>query len=209
MIELILAIVVVAIVGVSVPFILKHANTMNTKSVVQESVLNAKTYMALILKSPFTCDYIEDKDNEGQLFPMFYDGNSDFYAKNGLNGFNRRNFQPREGRNLSKKCSNNSKYTLKSIDDFAAVDADKLEVNNPTRDFIVGSKYKVEVELLKNDPFRVAGGVAHNNDVKRVTINTTAHDGDSKNEITIGLTGFASNIGDSPILEIRDFEGQK
>ena len=65
LIELILSIVVVAIISTSIPLVLKTTSELNQKAVTQESLMNAKTYMGLILKAPFSDKVIKVSTNIG------------------------------------------------------------------------------------------------------------------------------------------------
>ncbi|MBE3605811.1 prepilin-type N-terminal cleavage/methylation domain-containing protein [Campylobacter sp. RM13119] len=186
LIEVVLALIVVAIVSVSIPIIIKQTNVANTKALTQESILNAKTYMSLVLKSAFTCDYISE--NENTLVPIFNDTN--FYESNFISDDGRRNFQPKTGANLDKACPE-SITNIKSIANFTGnvnMEATK------ERDYILSSTYNVTVSNFNS-----------NNDIKRIDIKTKAYDKQS-HETEVTLSGFAVNIGDSGLLNTKEWQ---
>ena len=122
MIELILSIVIVAIVSLSLPLVMKLTSQTNAKAMTQESIMNAKTYMSLILKAPFSKETV--KTSNGALSPRVYEGGDidepTFYEKFGLNGDGRRIFYNLTTRgNIDKPptTGNNEEYiSKKSID---------------------------------------------------------------------------------------------
>ena len=101
-IELILSIVVVAIISTSIPLVLKTTSELNQKAVTQESLMNAKTYMGLILKAPFSDKVIKVSTNIGgssaetaYFFPIILkpgDKRSEFYKINKITGDGHRVF---------------------------------------------------------------------------------------------------------------------
>ena len=54
LIELILSVLVVAIVSASLPLAVRTTSNLSEQSLMQEGLMNAKTYMSLILKAPFS-----------------------------------------------------------------------------------------------------------------------------------------------------------
>ena len=102
LIELILSIVVVAIISTSIPLVLKTTSELNQKAVTQESLMNAKTYMGLILKAPFSDKVIKVSTNIGgssaetaYFFPIILkpgDHRNEFYKINKITGDGHRVF---------------------------------------------------------------------------------------------------------------------
>ena len=100
LIELILSIVVVAIISTSIPLVLKTTSELNQKAVTQESLMNAKTYMGLILKAPFSNRIIKISNvsasaETAYFFPIILkpgDKRNEFYKINKITGDGHRVF---------------------------------------------------------------------------------------------------------------------
>ena len=54
-IELILSIVVMGVVFLSIPTIVMQNSRNNTSAIIQQSVMDTKTRLALVLKAPWNC----------------------------------------------------------------------------------------------------------------------------------------------------------
>lgn len=211
LLELVLSIIVVAIVSVSVPTIISQTSQANAKSLLQESVMNAKTYMTLVLKSPFTCAHISTNPNSP--LPIFYGERVDgvynnFYQEWNLNGDGRRFFLPKISRTTAPVSQNNVNLNLacgsgaqKSINDFSGNRVDGINNTftvdpNPksgriSRDFIVGSTYTTDITNSDN-----SFGNRLDSDVKRVRVTVALTNAPRNSPANIALDGFATNIGD-------------
>ncbi|EJP75571.1 MULTISPECIES: type II secretion system protein [Campylobacter] len=205
LIELILSIVIVAIVSLSLPLVMKLTSQTNAKAMTQESIMNAKTYMSLILKAPFSKETV--KTSNGALSPRVYEGGDidepTFYEKFGLNGDGRRIFYNLTTRgNIDKPptTGNNEEYiSKKSIDDFATkeltINYDKDKGIKLKRDYVVKSQYSVKV----NDGSNTFKG-ASNNDIKEVVIQAISYGESQGIKTDVTIRGFVANIGDSGFL---------
>ncbi|QKF61000.1 type II secretion system protein [Campylobacter curvus] len=207
LIELILSIVIVAIVSLSLPLVMKLTSQTNAKAMTQESIMNAKTYMSLILKAPFSKETV--KTSNGALSPRVYEGGDidepTFYEKFGLNGDGRRifyNLTRRGNIDKSSTTGNNEEYiSKKSIDDFATkeltINYDKDKGIKLKRDYVVKSLYSVVIE--KNKPNEVFKD-ASSKDIKEVVINALSYGDNRETQTNVTLQGFVANIGDSGFL---------
>ena len=93
LIELILSVLVVAIVSASLPLAVRTTSNLSEQSLMQEGLMNAKTYMSLILKAPFSDQVLIAGKNtmpssittqEAIIFPLIIcdqGANPDFYQK--------------------------------------------------------------------------------------------------------------------------------
>lgn len=203
LIELILSIVIVAIVSLSLPLVMKLTSQTNAKAMTQESIMNAKTYMSLILKAPFSKETV--KTSNGALSPRVYEGGDidepTFYEKFGLNGDGRRIFynknNPKNFIDRPPTTGNNEEYiSKKSIDDFATkeltINYDKDKGIKLKRDYVVKSQYSVKV----NDGSNTFKG-ASNNDIKEVVIQAISYGENQGIKTDVTIRGFVANIGDS------------
>lgn len=206
LIELILSIVIVAIVSLSLPLVMKLTSQTNAKAMTQESIMNAKTYMSLILKAPFSKETV--KTSNGALSPRVYEGGDidepTFYEKFGLNGDGRRIFynknNPKNFIDRPPTTGNNEEYiSKKSIDDFATkeltINYDKDKGIKLKRDYVVKSQYSVKV----NDGSNTFKG-ASNNDIKEVVIQAISYGESQGIKTDVTIRGFVANIGDSGFL---------
>lgn len=207
LIELILSIVIVAIVSLSLPLVMKLTSQTNAKAMTQESIMNAKTYMSLILKAPFSKETV--KTSNGALSPRVYEGGDidepTFYEKFGLNGDGRRIFynknNPKNFIDRPPTTGNNEEYiSKKSIDDFETkeltINYDKDKGIKLKRDYVVRSQYSVEIEKKKSQIFKDAS----KDDLKEIVIKALSYGGRSDIEVKVELRGFVANIGDSGFL---------
>ncbi|WP_169754519.1 type II secretion system protein [Campylobacter curvus] len=208
LIELILSIVIVAIVSLSLPLVMKLTSQTNAKAMTQESIMNAKTYMSLILKAPFSKETV--KTSNGALSPRVYEGGDidepTFYEKFGLNGDGRRIFynknNPKNFIDRPPTTGNNEEYiSKKSIDDFATkeltINYDKDKGIKLKRDYVVKSQYSVVIKKdIPNEVFKDASP----KDIKEVVINALSYGDNRETQTNVTLQGFVANIGDSGFL---------
>ncbi|MBR8464387.1 prepilin-type N-terminal cleavage/methylation domain-containing protein [Campylobacter sp. faydin G-24] len=190
LIEAVLSIIIISLISTGVPLIIKQISQTNKTSLLQESVMNAKTYLITTLNAPFTCEHINNNPNE--LLPIFY-GNLntngeyiDFYKKWHIQGDGRRNFMPKDGVNLNKSCGAND---IKSINDFSG---ENFNLNGNNLDFIISSAYQIDV---KNDN-KIFN---ENEDIKHIKVIAT------NNDTQINLSGFVANIGDAAELNTKEW----
>ncbi|QCD52911.1 type IV pilus modification PilV family protein [Campylobacter sp. RM16192] len=177
LLELVISIVVMGIVFLSIPTIIMQNAKNNTSAIIQQSVMDTKTHMALILKTPWGC--VNDPSLMGKPTPIFNgDPANNFYTKNLIGENDRRNFS-----NISKNeaCLSSEK----NIDFFDKKEAYvEFATKSYSRDNIVKASLKSEVGTMTND------------NIKIIKINTIVAQTNPNTNII--LTAYSANIGDSP-----------
>lgn len=204
LIELILSIVVVAIISTSIPLVLKTTSELNQKAVTQESLMNAKTYMGLILKAPFSDKVIKVSTNIGgssaetaYFFPIILkpgDQRNEFYKINKITGDGHRVFSYTNSPDLARDTA------VRSVDYYKTKNKN-LNTANQSRDYIVGSDYEVSVNE-SNGWFKPNLGL-DNSDVKEIVVTATAYKNDTKQETTSVLRAYAFNLGEGGSLNTK------
>ena len=202
LIELILSIIIVAVVSTSVPLVLKTTSQLNQKAITQESLMNAKTYIGLILKAPFSNEIIKASNLSGStqtayFFPIILkpnDTRNEFYKKNKIVGDGHRLFAYI---NSSELIANSS---VRSVSYYATKDK-SLNTSDQTRDYIVSSEYNVKVKD-GNGEFK-PNLALDSSDVKEIILTTISYKNDAKQETTLVLRAYAFNIGESGSLNTK------
>ena len=202
LIELILAIVVVAVVSASIPLVLKMTSELNQKAVTQESLMNAKTYMGLILKAPFSNRIVKvtQDGNAAYFFPIILEPNdkrNEFYKVNKIGGDGHRAFAYANSDLLSTDNS------VRSVE-FYKTKNKNLNTENQNRDYIVGSSYEVSVTNGSGD-FKPALGLK-DSDVKEIIVTATSYKDGGKSETTSVLKAYAFNLGESGSLNTKEWK---
>ena len=201
--ELILSIIVVAIVSISIPLVLKTTSELNQKAITQESLMNAKTYMGLILKAPFS-DRIIKVSNLGSsaetayFFPIILkpgDKRNEFYKINKITGDGHRVFAYENSPDLEPPDA-----SIRSVDYYEKRNKN-LNTANQNRDYIVGSEYNATIKKGNGDfkpnlPLK-------NSDVKEIIVTVTSYKNDTKQETTSVLKAYAFNLGESGSLNTK------
>ena len=205
LIELILSIVVVAIISTSIPLVLKTTSELNQKAVTQESLMNAKTYMGLILKAPFSDKVIKVSTNIGgssaetaYFFPIILkpgDHKNEFYKINKITGDGHRVFAYENSPDLAGDTA------VRSVDYYGRILDKNLNTTNQNRDYIVGSDYNVIVNE-SNGWFKPNLGL-DNSDVKEIVVTATSYKNDTKQETTSVLRAYAFNLGEGGSLNTK------
>ena len=206
LIELILSIVVVAIISTSIPLVLKTTSELNQKAVTQESLMNAKTYMGLILKAPFSDKVIKVSTNIGgssaetaYFFPIILkpgDKRSEFYKINKITGDGHRVFAYENTSDLARDTA------VRSVDYYKTRNKN-LNTANQNRDYIVGSDYNVIVNesngwFKPKLPLKIKSS-----DVKEIVVTATSYKNDTKQETTSVLRAYAFNLGEGGSLNTK------
>ena len=203
LIELILSIIVVAIVSISIPLVLKTTSELNQKAITQESLMNAKTYIGLILKAPFS-DRIIKVSNLGSsaetayFFPIILksgDKRNEFYKINKITGDGHRVFAYENSPDLEPPDT-----SIRSVDYYSKRNKN-LNTTNQNRDYIVGSDYNATIkngngDFKPNLPLK-------SSDVKEIIVTATAYKNDTKQETTSVLKAYAFNLGESGSLNTK------
>ena len=204
LIELILSIVVVAIISTSIPLVLKTTSELNQKAVTQESLMNAKTYMGLILKAPFSDKVIKVSTNIGgssaetaYFFPIILkpgDHRNEFYKINKITGDGHRVFAYTNSSDLARDAA------VRSVNYYETRNKN-LNTANQSRDYIVGSEYNVRIKNGNGD-FKPNLGL-DNSDVKEIVVTAISYKNDTKQETTSVLRAYAFNLGESGSLNTK------
>ena len=204
LIELILSIVVVAIISTSIPLVLKTTSELNQKAVTQESLMNAKTYMGLILKAPFSDKVIKVSTNIGSsssemayFFPIILkpgDHRNEFYKINKITGDGHRVFAYTNSSDLALDTA------VRSVDYYKTKNKN-LNTANQNRDYIVGSDYEVSVSEDKG--WFKPNLALDNSDVKEIVVTATSYENDTKQETTSVLRAYAFNLGEGGSLNTK------
>ena len=204
LIELILSIVVVAIISTSIPLVLKTTSELNQKAVTQESLMNAKTYMGLILKAPFSDKVIKVSTNIGgssaemaYFFPIILkpgDHRNEFYKINKITGDGHRVFAYTNSSDLARDAA------VRSVNYYETRNKN-LNTANQSRDYIVGSEYNVRIKNGNGD-FKPNLGL-DNSDVKEIVVTAISYKNDTKQETTSVLRAYAFNLGEGGSLNTK------
>ena len=205
LIELILSIVVVAIISTSIPLVLKTTSELNQKAVTQESLMNAKTYMGLILKAPFSDKVIKVSTNIGgssaetaYFFPIILkpgDHRNEFYKINKITGDGHRVFAYENSPDLAPDAA------VRSVDYYGRILDKNLNTTNQSRDYIVGSDYNVIVN--ESNGWFKPNLALDNSDVKEIIVTATSYKNDTKQETTSVLRAYAFNLGEGGSLNTK------
>ena len=203
LIELILSIIVVAIVSISIPLVLKTTSELNQKAITQESLMNAKTYIGLILKAPFSNRIIKASNvstsaETAYFFPIILkpgDKRNEFYKINKITGDGHRVFAYENSPDLEPPDT-----SIRSVDYYSKRNKN-LNTANQTRDYIVGSEYNATIKSGNGDfkpnlPLK-------SSDVKEIIVTATAYKNDTKQETTSVLKAYAFNLGESGSLNTK------
>lgn len=203
LIELILSIIVVAIVSISIPLVLKTTSELNQKAITQESLMNAKTYIGLILKAPFSNRIIKASNvstsaETAYFFPIILkpgDKRNEFYKINKITGDGHRVFAYENSPDLEPPDT-----SIRSIDYYSKRNKN-LNTANQNRDYIVGSDYNATIKSGNGDfkpnlPLK-------SSDVKEIVVTATAYKNDTKQETTSVLKAYAFNLGESGSLNTK------
>lgn len=187
LIELVVSIVVVGITLASVPTLFLQTSSNNNSAIIQESVMDAKTRMALILKSPWGCVDKQDENRTYTSTPIFKTPTitNNFYLINDISPDGRREYI---NKNSSTSCSDG----IKTISDFKGMTKQETSAGY-NRDSIVS------VELITTiDTKDMAGN--ENKDIKKIEITATTKNIKSENKqgYQIILRSYSVNIGDGP-----------
>ena len=202
LIELILSIVVVAIISTSIPLVLKTTSELNQKAVTQESLMNAKTYMGLILKAPFSNRIIKISNvsasaETAYFFPIILkpgDKRNEFYKINKITGDGHRVFAYTNSSDLAHDTA------VRSVDYYKTKNKN-LNTANQSRDYIVGSDYEVSVSEDKG--WFKPNLELDNSDVKEIVVTATSYKNDKKQETTSVLRAYAFNLGEGGSLNTK------
>lgn len=167
--------------------------------------MNAKTYMGLILKAPFSDKVIKVSTNIGgssaemaYFFPIILkpgDHRNEFYKINKITGDGHRVFAYTNSSDLAPDTA------VRSVDYYGRILDKNLNTTNQNRDYIVGSDYNVIVNE-SNGWFKPNLGL-DNSDVKEIIVTATSYKNDTKQETTSVLRAYAFNLGEGGSLNTK------
>ena len=203
LIELILSIIVVAIISISIPLVLKTTSELNQKAITQESLMNAKTYIGLILKAPFSNRIIKASNvsasaETAYFFPIILkpgDQRNKFYKINKITGDGHRVFAYENSPDLEPPDA-----LIRSVDYYSKRNKN-LNTANQSRDYIVGSEYNATIKKGNGD-FKPNLSLK-SSDVKEIIVTVTSYKNDTKQETTSVLKAYAFNLGESGSLNTK------
>ena len=203
LIELILSIIVVAIVSISIPLVLKTTSELNQKAITQESLMNAKTYIGLILKAPFSNRIIKASSvsasaDTAYFFPIILkpgDKRNEFYKINKITGDGHRVFAYENSPDLEPPDA-----SIRSVDYYEKRNKN-LNTANQSRDYIVGSEYNATIKKGNGD-FKPNLSLK-SSDVKEIIVTVTSYKNDTKQETTSVLKAYAFNLGEGGSLNTK------
>ena len=194
-----------AIISTSIPLVLKTTSELNQKAVTQESLMNAKTYMGLILKAPFSNRIIKISNvsasaETAYFFPIILkpgDKRNEFYKINKITGDGHRVFAYENSPDLAGDTA------VRSVDYYGRILDKNLNTTNQNRDYIVGSDYNVIVNesngwFKPKLPLKIKSS-----DVKEIIVTATSYKNDTKQETTSVLRAYAFNLGEGGSLNTK------
>ena len=189
LLELIVSIVITGLILLAVPTIISQTSNNNMAGLIQQSIMDAKTRMALVLKAPYDClGAGSPLDHYSDPTPIF--GNmQNFYTLNGIADEGKRRLYPTPAIPMGNACDQaNGDVNINSF-------ANNITVQTSTtlgaRDNIIVSNLTT---TINNN--RIDGTTDANRDIKEISINTVTQMGDDSR--TILLRAYATNIGDGP-----------
>ena len=165
--------------------------------------MNAKTYIGLILKAPFSNRIIKASNvsasaETAYFFPIILkpgDQRNEFYTINKITGDGHRVFAYENSPDLEPPDT-----SIRSVDYYSKRNKN-LNTANQTRDYIVGSEYNATIkngngDFKPNLPLK-------SSDVKEIIVTATAYKNDTKQETTSVLKAYAFNLGESGSLNTK------
>jgi putative prepilin-type N-cleavage/methylation domain protein len=206
LIELILSIVVVGISVIAIPKVLSQTTSNNQRGLMQQSVMDTKTRMALVLKSPYACvgNLLSISSDKTPIFgnTVGIPGNN-FYTVNGIVA------------DVGTRRQFGNYKTNAAMDPQPCIDPNDISVNSfntnvdgvepitiqtsqlyGSRDNIISSTINTATQQ------RNMQGAAANDITEIIMTTTTTMGSDTQNII---LRAYAANIGDSPNILSRSW----
>ena len=206
LIELILSIVIVGITVIAIPTVISRTLSNNTQGLIQQSVMDAKTRMALILKAPYSCvGSFSLKDPTPIFGNAMGNATDNFYTRNAISDYRRRAFalpDPKGGTktvNFDESCNGLDK----SINSFNTKGSSGLKT---TTSVTYGDRDNIIESVITTDSnyYDMQGSYDNNKGVTRVQVTSKTSLG--KDTKTITLSAFAANIGDSPEILLGSWQ---
>lgn len=188
LIELILAIVIMGLTMAAVPNIFSTVSDNNKMALIQETVMDAKTRLAIISTAAWSCT---GEDSYQRLPTPVFGNMTNFYDQNNIPQEGRRIFSPIARTGVTCKAWENRAGVLASFDNR------RTQITSTAgydRDSIITANLISNVNLSRN----MNGTV--NQDVREVSVNATTRDASGAVGYTIILRSYSANIGDAPVI---------
>ncbi len=188
LIELVLAIVIMGLTMAAVPKIFSTVSDNNKMALIQETVMDAKTRLAIISTAAWSCT---GEDSYQRLPTPVFGNMTNFYDQNNIPQEERRIFSPIARTGVTCKAWENRAGVLASFDNR------RTQITSTAgydRDSIITANLISNVNLSRN----MNGTV--NQDVREVSVNATTRDASGAVGYTIILRSYSANIGDAPVI---------
>ncbi len=188
LIELVLAIVIMGLTMAAVPKIFSTVSDNNKMALIQETVMDAKTRLAIISTAAWSCT---GEDSYRRLPTPVFGNMTNFYDQNNIPQEGRRIFSPIARTGVTCKAWENRAGVLASFDNR------RTQITSTAgydRDSIITANLISNVNLSRG----MNGTV--NQDVREVSVNATTRDASGAIGYTIILRSYSANIGDAPVI---------
>ena len=188
LIELVLAIVIMGLTMATVPKIFSTVSDNNKMALIQETVMDAKTRLAIISTAAWSCT---GEDSYQRLPTPVFGNMTNFYDQNNIPQEGRRIFSPIARAGVTCKAWENRAGVLASFNNR------RTQITSTAgydRDSIITANLISNVNLSRN----MNGTV--NQDVREVSVNATTRDASGAVGYTIILRSYSANIGDAPVI---------
>ena len=188
LIELVLAIVIMGLTMAAVPKIFSTVSDNNKMALIQETVMDAKTRLAIISTAAWSCT---GEDSYRRLPTPVFGNMTNFYDQNNIPQEGRRIFSPIARTGVTCKAWENRAGVLASFDNR------RTQITSTAgydRDSIITANLISNVDLSRDMDSTV------NQDVREVSVNATTRDASGAVGYTIILRSYSANIGDAPVI---------
>ena len=188
LIELVLAIVIMGLTMAAVPKIFSTVSDNNKMALIQETVMDAKTRLAIISTAAWSCT---GEDSYRRLPTPVFGNMTNFYDQNNIPQEGRRIFSPIARTGVTCKAWENRAGVLASFDNR------RTQITSTAgydRDSIITANLISNVNLSRG----MNGTV--NQDVRELSVNATTRDASGAIGYTIILRSYSANIGDAPVI---------
>ena len=188
LIELVPAIVIMGLTMAAGPKIFSTVSDNNKMALIQETVMDAKTRLAIISTAAWSCT---GEDSYRRLPTPVFGNMTNFYDQNNIPQEGRRIFSPIARTGVTCKAWENRAGVLASFDNR------RTQITSTAgydRDSIITANLISNVNLSRG----MNGTV--NQDVREVSVNATTRDASGAIGYTIILRSYSANIGDAPVI---------
>ena len=172
----------------AVPKIFSTVSDNNKMALIQETVMDAKTRLAIISTAAWSCT---GEDSYRRLPTPVFGNMTNFYDQNNIPQEGRRIFSPIARTGVTCKAWENRAGVLASFDNR------RTQITSTAgydRDSIITANLISNVNLSRG----MNGTV--NQDVREVSVNATTRDASGAIGYTIILRSYSANIGDAPVI---------